>query len=284
MRVLTILVRFGVERFPHAEQQIDEIFRRQMPAIERTVVIVDNALPGGYVEGNGRRAVIGGKNEHREFSGFDRGIDHVGSQIWNFDLVHFSTDAFNSLYVDYLTRFRTSLLQITAKKVVCVGHIDCYNQPVEILGFQTQHWIRTCFFFLSPTDVKLLGSFVTVHDRRRFFSGSPQDPFRSDAPLSEAYRKYIIDWLTGGTLGQGAVWHSSFRLTDETISLFEAKALSIMNEHLLAVRLRAMGCRLVDVVWLSTVPGLKRASSATWSTPWQEQLAYRNREKATVGG
>lgn len=65
MHILTILVRFGTEQYPRAEQDIDSIFRRQMPEVERTVVIVDNALPDDGVEGGGSRRVIGGDNSAR---------------------------------------------------------------------------------------------------------------------------------------------------------------------------------------------------------------------------
>ena len=155
MRVLTILVRFGTATYPQAEEQINEIFRRQMPTIERSVVVVDNALPREFSEPGQRRVVIGGDNTSREFSAFDRALDYVGAEISQYDLVHFATSAFNQLYTDYLARFDTALLSAIATRPACVGHIDCYNEPVEILGFQSQHWIRTCFFFLPPTEVRL---------------------------------------------------------------------------------------------------------------------------------
>jgi hypothetical protein len=49
-----------------------------------------------------------------------------------------------------------------------------------------------------------------------------------------------------------------------------------MNEHLVSVRLRAMGCRLIDVTWLATMLGRGGASSIRWRTDWQEQLANRD--------
>ena len=67
--------------------------------------------------------------------------------LWQYDLVHFVTEAFHTLYVDYLARFDTALARkrLPARSI-CVGHIDCYNQPIEILSYLSQHWIRTCFF------------------------------------------------------------------------------------------------------------------------------------------
>ena len=273
MRVLTIFVRYGTEKYPDAERQADAIFRRQMPDVARTVLVVDNALPPGVAESSPGRTVIGGDNSGREFTALDEGLRYLGRAIWAYDLVNVVTEAFNSLYVDYLARFSTPLLEAIRGRPAAVGHIDCYNEPVELLGFHTQHWIRSCFIFLPPAEVKLLGSFTTVRDGTPFFSGVPADPFRPEAPLDETYRKYITGWLTGQDIGQGVTWHSSFGLTPETLPTFQAKAIAIMNEQMLGVRLRAMGCRVVDVTWLSTL--LAAGQSIRWRTPWREQLANR---------
>ena len=282
MRVLTILVRFGTEQYARAEQEIDDLFRRQMPDIDRTVLVVDNAMPSGPLAAPGRRRVIGGDNSVREFSAFDRALQVVGQDLRRFDLIHFATSAFNSLYVRYLDRFDNRVLESILRRPRCLGHIDCYNEPVEILGCYTQHWIRTGFFLLPPEEVKMLGSFVTIRDGRRFFSGNPDAPFHEHAPLSETYRQYIIKWLTGVDIGQGVQWHSHFALTSETLPEFEHKALSILNEHLLAVRLRAMGCRPIDVTWVAAMLARGKAASIPWDTPWHRQLANRDRDALAV--
>lgn len=273
MRVLTIFVRYGTEKYPDAERQADAIFRRQMPDVGRTVIIVDNALPPGVAETSPGRTVIGGDNRGREFTALDEGLRYLGRAIWTYDLVNVVTEAFNSLYVDYLARFTTPLLESIRGRPAAVGHIDCYNEPVELLGFHTQHWIRSCFMFLPTAEVKLLGAFTTVRDGTPFFSGVPADPFQPEAPLCETYRQYIIGWLTGQDIGQGVTWHSSFGLTLDTLPTFQAKAIAIMNEQMLGVRLRAMGCRVIDVTWLSTM--LAGGHSIRWRTPWREQLANR---------
>jgi hypothetical protein len=277
-RILTILARFGTEQYPTAERDIDDIFRRQMSSIERTVLVVDNALPTGLIEERGPRVLIGGDNAAGEFSAFDRAVQFIGSDIWRYDFVHFATSAFNMLYVGYLERFDAPLLQAVGGRPVCVGHIDCYNDAVEILGFRTQHWIRSCFFFLPPAEVRVLGSFVTIHRGDGVFSGRGESPFRPDAPLSRRYQEYIIEWLTGGDIGQGVKWHSSLATTAETLPAFEHKALAIMNEQLLGVRLRAMGCRPVDVTWLATTLARSGGAPVSWDANWRKQLAGRDRD------
>jgi hypothetical protein len=275
-RILTILVRFGTEKYPHAERDIEEIFKRQMCAVDRTVIIVDNAVPPGLVQERRDGVLLGGDNSAREFSAFDRALDFVGSDIWSYDLVHFATSAFNTLYINYLERFSDRVLEAITGRAVCVGHVDCYNEPIDVLTYRSQHWVRSCFFFLPPTEAKALGGFVSVVDGKPFFSGSPDEPFRRDAPISPRYQNYITEWLTGGDIGQGVEWHSSFAVTRDTLPTFEHKAVSILNEQLLGIRLRALGCHLIDVTWLSTVLRHKSSSEISWTTGWREQLANRD--------
>jgi len=227
--------------------------------------------------------LIGGDNRAREFSAFDRALEFVGADIWSYDLVHFATSAFNTLYVAYLDRFEAGVLSAVTGRGVCVGHIDCYNDPVDVLTFRSQHWMRSCFLFLPPAEVKALGRLTSIVDGSRLFSGNPDEPFRDTAPVSRNYRDYVTTWLTGGDIGQGVEWHSTFRLTRETLPAFEQKAISIFNEHLLAIRLRALGCRLIDVTWLSSLLRTRSAQDIAWATGWQEQLAGRDRDSIHVG-
>ena len=86
----------------------------------------------------------------------------------------------------------------------------------------------------------------------------------------------LIDWLLGRDIGQGVTWHRTLTLDAEGLNMFEQKALAIVNEHLLSVRLRAAGCRTVDVTWLSAQ--ITRNVEPDWSTPWWNQLAARDRD------
>ncbi len=281
-RVLSILARFGRQQYPDAEAQTREIFRSRMPDAQCTFITVDNALSADFIETTDSEVVLGGDNTAREFSAFDRALAVVGSEIWSYDLVHFATSAFNTLYVAYLDRFDAAALDAIGGRPVCLGHIDCYNEPIDVRTYRSQHWIRSCFFLLPPADAKALGSFVSVPDGTPFFSGDPDEPFRVDAPISLQYRTYLTQWLTGGEIGQGVEWHSRFPLTKDTLPAFEQKARAILNEHLLSIRLRALGCRLIDVTWLSTMLRRGGAREIAWDTNWRDQLATRDRDALTL--
>jgi len=275
MRVLTLLVRFGSEKYPAALEDLEALYARQLPAADRTTIVVDNALePGHEHRVSASCVVIGGDNRQWEFSGWDRALAYVGRDVFAFDLVHLCTSAFRTLYTAYLDRLSDTMLRAVRGRGVALGHVDYFSSALRVFSYCSQHWLRTSFLFLPPEELVTVGSLAMVHDRRALFSGDPARPFRSDAPLSPNYRALIVDWLTGGGTGQGMVWHSRFSLTEATRSFFEDKAVAMLNEHMLSIRLRAQGCRLVDVTWAQGV--LAGGGSLPDAIPdWRTQLAAR---------
>ena len=227
--------------------------------------------------------VIAGSNRLWEFSAWDEGLSYVGSRVWDYDFVHFVTSAFRTLYTRYIDRFDQRMLECIAGRGVAVGHIDYFNQPVELRSIRAQAWLRTSFLFVPPAELAILGSFVSISDGGQFFSADPGYPFRDEAPISPNYRKYILDWLTGPGTGQGVVWHSRFALTSETLPYFQAKVLAMLNEFLLSIRLSRQGCALLDATWLATQNG--RVGRLTQLGPipsWRLQLAGRDTDAVPV--
>jgi hypothetical protein len=136
--------------------------------------------------------------------------------------------------------------------------------------------------FVPPTELKVLGTMVSAGERDRWFSGDAAEPFLPEAPLSMNYRKLITDWLTGQDIGQGVAWHSRIGLEEANLRHFEQKATAILNEHLFALRLRAAGCRTIDVTWLSGLLAARQTAEPDWDTPWWRQLADRDRDALRV--
>ena len=120
----------------------------------------------------------------------------------------------NVLHVAKLARLELNEAEIDRMQRDLNGIIDYVNQLSE----------------LDTTDVPATTQVAVV-----------AAPFRADAPISDAYRRAILGWLTGDGTGQGVEWHSRFRLVESTLPLFESKTMAIMNEQLLTNRLRAQG-------------------------------------------
>jgi hypothetical protein len=279
MRILTLLLRHGTERFPSAIDDVAALYARQLPEVEWDLIVIDNKLPEDHEQALGpRRVLIGGSNAMWEFSAWQSGLAFVGRRLADYDFVNLATDAFRTLYTAYLDRFNMEMLGRISTRAVAVGHIDYYNDPVLLFGRQSQAWLRTSFVLLPPSELKMLGSLISVAEPAATFSGDPQAPFLQDAPLSENYRAYLLDWLTGAGTGQGVEWHSRFALSHDTLPLFQGKVVAILNEHMLSIRLRAQGCAMVDATWLATRAGkLARDRQPLGPIPsWRRQLTERD--------
>jgi hypothetical protein len=285
MRIITLLARHGTATYGDAADAIDALFARQLPDVGHDQLVIDNALPESHNESLGAgRSLIGAPNTHWEFSAWDRGVSWLGARINQYDFIHLATSAFRMLYTGYLDRFDAGMLGLIRGRAAAVGHIDYYDEPVTTSDLSLRSWLRSSFVFLPPTELRLLGSMVGIDDPRPFFSGDPDAPFRDDAPLSPGYRRYIIGWLTGPGTGQGVEWHSRFELTQATLSLFEAKAMAILNEQVLSLRLRAQGCAVVDATWLATQRARLPAGDPLGAIPgWRWQLAQRDADAAPTG-
>ena len=167
MRVLTIFTRFGTEKYPTAERELADLFDTQMADVDRDVVVVDTALAAGHVEQSERRILLGSDNVSWEFSAVDTALAFIGSRLWAYDIINIATSAFRQLHVGYLPRFRPFILEAVARRVVCLGHIDGYNEPIGVLDFASQHWMRTSCFFLPPTELGILGTVQSAGSRER---------------------------------------------------------------------------------------------------------------------
>jgi hypothetical protein len=277
MRILTLFARHGSAKYTDALDELRVFYRRRLPSVSHDLLVVDNALAEEHGQEPSEDRVIAGSNRFWEFSAWDEGLAKVGQRVWDYDLVHLVTSAFRTLYTRYIDRFEELMLESIAGRGAALGHIDYYNEPVVVLGNRAQAWIRTSFVFLPPAELATLGSLVCVNRPEELFSGDPEHPFRKDAPLSENYRQYILDWLTGPGTGQGVIWHSRFEVTSETLPHFQAKVLAMLNEQMLAVRLRRQGCALVDATWLATQAARRNLSAALKPIPyWRVQLAQRD--------
>jgi hypothetical protein len=276
MRILTLFLRFGSERYATALDDVDALYARQLPGSDRTTVVIDNALEAGHERRLSERCVvIAGDNREWEFSAWDTGLAYVGQDLLSYDLVNLCTSAFRTLYVAYLDRITDDLLAAVVRgRGLALGHIDYFPSPVRLFSYCSQHWIRTSFLFLPPEELLTLAPLATIRGRGPLFSGDPAQPFLVDAPISPNYRELILSWLTGAGTGQGVVWHSRFALTQETRAYFEAKTVAMLNEQMLSIRLRGQGCRLVDVTWAH---GAVTGGGALPSPlpDWRTQLAQR---------
>lgn len=217
----------------------------------RNLWILDNALPAGNPRQviNATRELRPGNNRSWEFSAWERALEAAKAEGLDFDLVHFVTSAFNTLYTSYLDHFFPGMLDYVVERNVCLGHLDGYNRPVRIGDAVSQAWIRTCFFFLPGKPAQSISPWAFYRDPSLVFETAQTRQFKAGAPIEPNYQFAIASWLAGDEIG-GHRWHSPVGPESSDTDRFQRKALAILNEHRLAITLREAGLRLVDFCWL----------------------------------
>lgn len=245
IRILCIYLRYGPNDYPEGLDVLREWYERKMSKLDPTFWIIDNKISPDY-DGidlfTGFR-LFSGDNQLREFSGFDRILHEYREEIEKYDVVHFVTSAFDKLFTEYREYFSYELVYPVLHRHICLGHIDAYNEPISILNYKSQDWIRTCFFFISPEVLYSSAYFINISDQNMVFSDNGN--FLETGIISSNYISYITDWLNGKEM-QGVKWHNEITNKEDFVN----KSISILNEHLFSIMLRENQVSLVDFYWL----------------------------------
>ena len=267
-RVLCLFLRFGAEG-----KSLDDLmswYNNRLQKSTYDIWVIDNKIKGSVktIDDSSGFLLFSGDNRNWEFSGWQKIISLYKEEISKYDIIHFVTSKFNSLYTDYLDHFDESMLKYLMKNPVCIGHIDSYDEPIELFSKESQSWVRTCFFFLSAKSLDKIGSFVSFADERKFFHTS--GVFNKNAPISENYKKNISDWLNGREM-QGVKWHSNINNNTH----FKQKSLAILNEHMLSRKICSAGIKLVDFAWLYDFLGKNKQINYKNIPGWDMQVKKR---------
>ncbi|WP_456281816.1 glycosyltransferase family 4 protein [Cupriavidus sp. JZ107] len=250
MKLLTLFVRYGDADYPGAFKRLCQLYQR-IEGLDYDAVLIDTALPTDLTVNLGPNIVmIGGDNSRREFSGWDTALARFPALLDGYDLVHIVTSAFENEYNGFYPYINRQMFDYAASHDdVVLAHIDAYPDAVRQFGRSFQTWGCSKFLIAVPERIRTLGSFVGRFGSEALFAPSSDRPFREDAPLSANYQSYLLEWLTGDGLPHGK-WHSVFELSPQNLQRFQAKAISILDEHALSMRLRETGARIVDYTWL----------------------------------
>jgi hypothetical protein len=286
MKILAILVCYGTGKTTSALSDLKGFHAALRDGNKRDYVVSDNALVADFCQQlDDDTTLIGGDNSLREFSGLNRALQFLGQRLAEYDLVHVVTETFNTDYRHYLGLMTPRILSLVVEKNISLGHIDAYPRDVSLFGIRSRTWIRSCYLLVATRAIQALGSFVTADGTDRFFSDDPKSPFHPQSPIDLQYQQYLLRWLTGGegTAVEIGVHRTPMGLNAANFERFKAKALAIVNEHGLSIRLRRLGFPSVDVEWLYDMLLQAEAERIAWNTPIDEMLQYVALRRARLG-
>lgn len=202
-------------------------------------VRIDNKHETLGLNQSGPILTMGGDNRYREFSGWQKGVEAIDRLGLPCDLVLLVNDMFltpgESFLKDYASR---DLLQRSLDQRAIIGRIDSTGTHYTAYGYDLSRWICTNCFLAPKAALEALGTLVTVRENLSDFlaEGYPEGEglFKGDAPMNEAYKAWLVEWLTQR-------WHSRFVVSAATWELFRTKVRNILNEALLTARFAEAG-------------------------------------------
>ncbi len=201
-------------------------------------VRIDNKREDLELSKSGQTRTMGGDNRYREFSGWQKGVEAIDRLKLPCDLVLFVNDMFlapgESFLKDYasLDIFKRSLEQRAI-----IGRIDSTGHHYTAYGYDLSRWVCTNCFLAPKAALEAVGNLVTVRENISDFLAESYPGtglFKADAPMNDAYKVWLEEWLT-------QKWHSRFVVSAATWELFRTKVRNILNEALLTARFTEVG-------------------------------------------
>ncbi len=248
-QVTVVLVQYDRKKYAGALEGLLAVLS-PLQNISFRVLLVDNAEPGEWHhELTDQLTHIGGDNSSWEFSAFDNGLAFAREQEIEQDLFLLVTDAYAAYGSEFLDLIDEDVIDAALSWKACIGWVDAAPEELALYGSHYREWIRTSFVFV-PTDlIRQIEPLAYAIDEKAVFGGNAQHLFVEDSPVGAELQQFMREWLLEQPDGKHSLpeqWHSKFELTDENYPLFQAKACTIIREHMLSVRLREANIPVFD--------------------------------------
>ncbi len=213
-------------------------------------VLVDNRGSGmewGPQEGF---ELIAGDNSAREFSGLDRGIEHLRAagapDVWVL-----ANDRYQANDPSLLDYFDGGTLEAVASTGAVAGRINRFPSACRSFGHEILRWACSSFLVVSDDALARLRPLVEVGAAELEQVMGPvkgETPLLdTEGPLDERHRAYLTEWLTGSGDALSQRWYRSRAVDAGSWDDLRGKVQSILNEHLLSARARESGIPVLPI-------------------------------------
>ena len=234
------------------------------------LILVDNRGTGMEWAGEEGFELVPGDNSAHEFSGLQRGIDHVlASDIPScWILANDRYDRYQSHRQSLLHLVDGGTLDAVVATGALAGRINGYPTPSKAFELTIDSWVCSNFLLVAGTSLSLLGDLVTVGTTELAtvvnHSVAEGPLLRADGPLDDAQIEYLTEWLTGVGTALTDHWYRHRPATADSWDDLCGKVQSVLNEQLLSAKARRVG-----------IPVLPIASAYTLGRFEPTSLSYR---------
>lgn len=249
--------------------------RVALSRLHRLVQAVDPQAPWLVVRNNPRwraeldlpMTLLPGDNRLREFSGWQRGLDHAQAQglLDGRSLVLLANDSFcvHNRFGGFTARaFAQGLREALARPQAdaLVGEAYGLGQPYALDGLTAERWVSTHLFGIGSALLQRLGSLCPQGVPQRYLS-APDEPAGLSSLVGAELARHIARWMDGS-----GRQHWPGRPRDGALApeQWRAKVGSILLEKSLSLRAEQAGGRIVDVLDRPGMRWLRRAEWLHW--------------------
>lgn len=213
-------------------------------------VVVDNLGSGMDWAGDEGFELIAGDNSAREFSGLERGIEHV-SRSDAPDVWLLVNDRYQANDPSLLDWFDGGTLEAVFSTKALSGRINRYPFPCHSFGLEILRWACSSFLVVSDDALERLLPLVVVGEAELKAVSGPVEgerPLLDPAgPLDERLRDYLTEWLTGEGGSLSERWYRSRAVDSASWDDLRGKVQSILNEQMLSARARELGIPVLPI-------------------------------------
>jgi hypothetical protein len=210
--------------------------------------------------------LVSGNNSAREFSGLQRGIDHVlASEIPScWVLANDRYDRYKSYRQSLLPLVDGGTIETVVATGALAGRINGYPTPSRAYGLTIDTWACSNLLVIASRSLARIGDLVTVGttELASVVNDSVAEGrlLRADGPLDNALIGYLTEWLTGVGPALTDHWYRHQPATADSWDDLCGKVQSILNEQLLSAKARRAG---IPVLPLASAYTLGRFESAS---------------------
>ena len=213
---------------------------RRLRGVKWSMVVVANSDEARHVLGNVDRdcKVVAGSNREAEFSAYEEGRQILTAEAGSTpDVWMILNDRLSFYKADCVWAATPALLQFASSVPIAVGTVDFLPRYFKLRGQKFRCYVRSNYVLVSSGALDRVGSLRTV-TADEYALAVPFALGAEDWPLSgwlgRDLGEYVRDFLTvAGPQG----WTRAEPLTAASWPMLRKKALSIVNEWLLSLRL-----------------------------------------------
>ncbi|MBM2815537.1 MAG: glycosyl transferase group 1 [Ignavibacteria bacterium] len=246
IKLAVLFVEYNKEKYSASFEILKKSLEKQIKT-EILYIIIDNSEEQKemtFIANNIHR--ISGDNSFNEFSGWQKGLNYLGANNFNYEVILFITETFLQYDDVFLFSYAITAIKRCIRYGSMTGIIDKDKKRKELRLFDNhiKCWLRTSAFVLSKDYVpkfKLL--WVDSNTLDKFIPEKyepekiqkPSDYFLADAPLSPQLKEKIIEWLS-------MKWYAAFDINEASWSFFRKKVKSLLNESMISIQAATIGC------------------------------------------